>query len=314
MSQPRADIRPFETEQYLKDLATTAGLIKAPCNPEMCQRVVSTFESDFHRHVLQWKTTDRPGDGLFYRFLSTDREDLVAKSMAADLLTTTNKPLLELQREALETFPQAVRSGVDFEAVHGLSKVWTYTTPLPLPEVLRLKNLPEAVRANESELKEAGLDLVGFLASDFISETMNVYFAWHPEQRNRAWLQSMLERSRDTGPSKGTFQDMIESQDEISGIGMTFDWTSQVPLRWCVYCFAVPFGHREPGVRVPQLPERLRKLRDEAPSLNYHPGCHMAWSYGPAGPYIKLEKNYAKDVDHFLATERSLVFRAALQS
>lgn len=313
MTTPRPDKAPFEKEQYLRDLETTARLIEAPYDLDMCRRVVETFEGDFQRHVLQWKATDREGDGLYYRFLSTDREDLVERSGRAGLLTSENRPLLELQREALATFPEAVRSGVDFEAVHGLSKVWTYTTPKPLEEILKLQHLPEAVRTNQRELEAAGLNLVGFLASDFISETMNVYFAWHPEQRNREWLQGMLARSQDQGPAESTFADMLDSQDEISGIGMTFDWSSPKPLRWCVYCFAVPFHHENPGVRVPTLAPRLQKLRDESPCLNHQSSYHMAWSYGPTGPYMKLEKNYAKDVDHFLATERSLVFRPALR-
>ncbi|WP_439621622.1 hypothetical protein [Gemmata sp.] len=29
----------------------------------------------------------------------------------------------------------------------------------------------------------------------------------------------------------------------------------------------------------------------------------MAWSFGPAGFYTKLEKSYAKDADHFLTVE-----------
>lgn len=309
----KPDKAPFEAEQYLKDLATTARLIEADHDPAMCQKVVETFEQEFHRHVLQWKATDRPQDGLYYRFLSTDRDDLVERSLRAGLLNTTKTPLLELQRETLATFPEAVRSGVDFEAVHGLSKVWTYTTPKPLAEILKLKHLPDALRRSQNDLEQAGLNLVGFLASDFISETMNVYFAWHPEQRNRDWLQGMLSRSQERGPAESTFQDMLDSQDDISGIGMTFDWSSPHPLRWCVYCFAVPFHHQNPGVRIPTLSPRLQKLRDESPTLNHQSCYHMAWSYGPTGPYMKLEKNYAKDVDHFLATERSLVFRPALQ-
>ena len=82
---------------------------------------------------------------------------------------------------------------------------------------------------------------------------------------------------------------------------------------WCVYCFAVPFHHQNPGVRVPTLAPRLQRLKDESPCLNHQSSYHMAWSYGPTGPYMKMEKNYAKNVDHFLATERSLVFRPALR-
>ncbi len=310
----KADKAEFETGQYLRDLAFTADLLGAPRDADMCRQVVETFEPEFQKHVLQWKATDRPGDGLFYRFLSTDREDLVTRAQAAGLVKPAHPALLSLQREALTTFPEAVRSGVDFEAVHGLSKVWTYTTPKPLDEILQLQSLPPALREQRDALHQAGLSLVGFLASDFVNQSMNIYFAWHPEQRNREWLNRMWERTREAGPAESTFRDILESQDEISGIGMTFDWSSPTPLRWCVYCFAVPFGGGQPGVRVPTLPERLRRLRDEAPTLNHESCYHMAWSFGPTGPYMKLEKNYAKDVDHFLATERALVFRAETQA
>lgn len=309
MTESRPDRADFVFEVYLQHIAQTAELLGAPHDPELCRRVVIAFGPSFSNQVLQWKTTDRPGDGLYYRFLSTDTFDCVERAQQHGLIQSRLEPLLNLQREALEHFPQAVRSGADFEASRGLAKVWTFTSPIFLNQLLELQSVPESLRLNQPKLERMGLNTVGFLASDFLSESMNVYFPWHHHQRDRAWLEQMQECFPGCGPPADLVLEMIDSQDEISGLGMTFDWRRPEPLRWCIYCFAVPFGQSRPQVRLPRLSPRLQTLVDRAPTLNERPVYHLAWSFGPAGPYQKLEKNYAGDVDHFLATERRLRFR-----
>jgi hypothetical protein len=54
---------------------------------------------------------------------------------------------------------------------------------------------------------------------------------------------------------------------------------------------------------LPPLPQRLLRFRDHAPTLNRSPQYNVAWSFGRAGFYTKLEKSYAKDADYFLTVE-----------
>jgi hypothetical protein len=47
----------------------------------------------------------------------------------------------------------------------------------------------------------------------------------------------------------------------------------------------------------------LRAFRDQAPTLNRQAQYNLAWSFGPAGFYTKMEKSYSKDVNYFLVHE-----------
>jgi hypothetical protein len=73
--------------------------------------------------------------------------------------------------------------------------------------------------------------------------------------------------------------------------------------RWCLYGLNLPCGNPTPQFNLPPLPERLRQFQQVAPTLNESPQYNVAWSFGQAGFYTKLEKSYAKDADFFLTRE-----------
>ena len=52
-----------------------------------------------------------------------------------------------------------------------------------------------------------------------------------------------------------------------------------------------------------RLPARLEQFRRVAPTLNVSPQYNVAWSFGKAGAYVKLETSYARDATYFLTCE-----------
>jgi hypothetical protein len=289
------DRLPFDAERFLAHGALTAGLLEEPFDAPTSRRVLAAFAPELQGCVLQWKATSRQGDGLYYRFLGgIDGSDHLARARDAGLLAIDG-PALQIHREILEAFPNARRAGLDFHAARGLAKAWTYTSPVPTEAVLALDHVPAAARAAGEFMARHGLAYVGFVASDYLAGTFNLYCRWEDGDRHPAWLERLVA---DTGggelPAR-RIQDILETQAGLGGIALTFRWDRPGIQRWCVYSLEVP-------VLAPALHPRLAALRDHAPSLNEDPSYHMGWSYGPAGFYQKLEKNYAKDARHFLTT------------
>ena len=96
---------------------------------------------------------------------------------------------------------------------------------------------------------------------------------------------------------------MLASLAVSAGIGTTFYWDRPEMGRWCLYALNVPCDDPVASAALPPLPPRLaasatRRRRSTAP-----PQYNVAWSFGRAGFYTKLEKSYAKDADYFLTVE-----------
>jgi hypothetical protein len=96
---------------------------------------------------------------------------------------------------------------------------------------------------------------------------------------------------------------MLASLAVSVGVGATFRWDAPEMGRWCLYGLNVPYADPLLADRVPALPDRLQRFRQSAPTLNESPQYNVAWSFGQAGLYTKLEKSYAKDADYFLTSE-----------
>jgi hypothetical protein len=105
-------------------------------------------------------------------------------------------------------------------------------------------------------------------------------------------------------PSDALCREILESQAASGGVGTTFSWERPGLLRWCLYSLEVPYGDGTfSRVPLPELPERLARFRAAAPTLNEAPQYNVAWSFGRAGEYVKLEKSYARDATFFLTRE-----------
>jgi 4-hydroxyphenylpyruvate 3-dimethylallyltransferase len=173
-----------------------------------------------------------------------------------------------------------------------------------LEEVAALPSVPGSVREALPLFRRHGLRDVFFLAADFQKGTMNVYFGWDPGCRSEEWIRRLVRETGGEEPSRELCRDILESQAASGGVGTTFAWDRPGLLRWCLYSLEVPYGEGMLSpVPLPALPRRLARFRTAAPTLNDSPQYNLAWSFGAAGPYVKLEKSYARDATWFLTHE-----------
>ena len=96
----------FDLTRFQHDIEAGARCLGAPYCPTTTAAALERFEQSFQQGVVQWKTTDRPGDGLYYRTI-LDREPSGLEQTA-----NLSAPLLELHREVLAGFPGARRAGL----------------------------------------------------------------------------------------------------------------------------------------------------------------------------------------------------------
>jgi hypothetical protein len=304
------DRRPFEKEQFISDMRETAQALGAGFKEDTLHAALEAFGPEFHQCPVQLKATSRPGDGLYYRILDSERIDRTAHARAAGLIGFNNHPLLTLQGELLATCPGSFSAGVDFDAGFGLAKAWSFTAGTPIESLCqRVPSLPASVRAHVDLLRRFGMGMTTFVASDFQRRTTNVYFDWDMELRSEEWLQSFARATGTEVPSSSLCYDILATQLNTGCIAVTFSWDSQELNRWTTYAPDVPYEEPESGVHLPSLGPRLEVLR-HAPTLNARPQYNLSWAFAETGWYLKLERGYARDVSHFMRSKMGLdIFR-----
>ena len=300
----RTDPVPYSPDRFLADLRTAAAAVDAPFREELVRRTLDVFDAELRRCVVQTKATCRPKTGVYYRFFYKWERDLTVLAQDNGLLPRGHSPILDLQADVLTNCRGATRAGLDLETGYGLSKVWTFTGgPTPVSEMLKLETMPESVRRHRDFFERFGLRQVFFVASDVQQNSMNVYFGLEDDCRDEKWLRALVDATGG-GPTDPTaYRQMLASLAVSAGVGTTFYWDRPEMGRWALYALNVPCDDPKASAALPPLPPRLAAFRDRAPTLNRRPQYNVAWSFGKAGFYTKLEKSYAKDADYFLTVE-----------
>lgn len=300
----RIDAVAYDPERFLLDLKQAASAIEAPFDERAVRETLEVFDAEFRRCVVQLKATCKQGAGVYYRFFYKWERDLTALAQQHGLIPREHSPIVQLQQQVLDHFPGGTRAGLDFDTGFGLAKVWTFTGgPQPLSELLKLPAIPDAVHQHAEFFARHGLRHVFFVASDFQQQSMNVYFGLEPDCRSEAWIRGLAEETGGAPRDPQIYAQMLSSLAVSTGVGATFRWDSPKMGRWCLYGLNVPCETPVPEINLPALPPRLRKFQQQAPTLNASPQYNVAWSFGAAGFYTKLEKSYAKDADYFLTCE-----------
>ena len=299
----RHDPQPYDSARFLDDLRQVTLALDAPFDSRVVQHTLDVFDAEFRRCVVQLKATCKPDTGVYYRFFYKWDRDLTALAQQHKMLPSVSCPIVDLQNQVLANCPGATRAGLDFDTSFGLAKVWTFTGgPTPIEQLLALPAIPESVHAHLEFFHRHGLRHVFFVASDVQHNSMNVYFGLDDSCRNERWIRQLAEETGET-PTDETVSQILASLAVSTGVGTTFRWDSASMGRWCLYGLNIPYGRDAAATHVPALPPRLQVFRETAPTLNVEPQYNVAWSFGDAGLYTKLEKSYSKDADYFLTQE-----------
>jgi 4-hydroxyphenylpyruvate 3-dimethylallyltransferase len=300
----RIDPLSYDPLRFLEDLRRAARAIDAPFDEAKVRKTLDVFDAELRRCVVQMKATCQAGTGVYYRFFYKWERDLTALAQEHGLIPAGHSPLTDLQVQVLSSCRGATRAGLDLETGFGLAKVWTFTGgPAPIDQVMRLPAVPDSVRQHARFFERHRLRHVFFVASDFQQDSMNVYFGLDDDCRSEEWLRRLVDETGGGPEEPSVYAAMLASLAVSAGVGTTFRWDRPEMGRWCLYGLNVPADDPVASAALPPLPPRLVRFRDQAPTLNRSPQYNVAWSFGRAGFYTKLEKSYAKDADYFLTVE-----------
>ena len=300
----------FEPEQFIRDVEKSAALVDAPFSGSVTRDTVTAFQPQLSRHPLQIKTTSKPDRRLYYRFFIDDRDTIDLRQIAArSRLDPDTQEAVQLLEDTQSLAARGGRLvGCDFDAARGLAKVWMFVAGTPLAAVLGLPGVPASARGHAPLFARYGLDNVRFLATDFDTGTMNLYFR-RPAAGLARWLPALLA---ETGAAAGadTVAAIERTVPSECCVAMTFAWARPGLVRWSMYALDVG-ASGAPAGQPPLVPDVLARFRDQAPTLSRDAQINIAWSFGAGGLYMKLEKSYARDIRRVLRDQMNCVFSPA---
>jgi 4-hydroxyphenylpyruvate 3-dimethylallyltransferase len=257
----------------------------------MTRSVLDVYAEDFSTGAVLWRTTNRPGGALNYRFYARERADKLGAAVDGGLLDPAARliPLIVSWNDIFGGIPE---QSCDFDAARGLTKVWLYLGGTqPLDGILAADGVPESIRRHGPLFHSLDLTHCRHVAVDFEHETVNLYFrAPGPVTARQAERFAGL-----TGAAMPDEQMLADMGEYMSRGAYTFSVTlaaaTGVIQRIGFYALKLPPG------RFPAIGDRLARFFGEAPSYDPEEMNAIAWSVGKSqNTYIKAERSYCGDL------------------
>lgn len=276
----------FSPSRFLKDIETTAGILGAEHSEPMTHRVLDAYEESFHRGAVLWRTTDKPGGPLNYRFYERRPVDTMGIAVRAGFISA-HSPATRLI-STWSSLYEGSRELCDFDAARGLVKTWVYLEGMrPLEEILGPPGVPDAIRRHEGRFRELDLTVVRNVAVDHQHGTANLYFRTRQGVDRKA-TERLLTLAQSSAPDEKTFRDMVGF---TAPDGYTFSVTLHIATgeieRVGFYALRLPAG------RFPHIGDRLAAFFAGAPSFDEEEMNAVAWSFGSGeSRYVKAERSY----------------------
>jgi isopentenyl-diphosphate delta-isomerase len=279
----------FSRAQFLDDIRTTAHALDAPFSEHVTRRALDTFADNFSDGATVWKTTERPGDHLCYRFFARTRNDTIAAALRAGALARETD-CTRLMRYWTDAHPGASQS-CDFDALNGLAKTWLYLGGMrPATKVLGHAFVPDALRGRLGVFHAARFDYLRFVAVDHRHSSANLYFRTRGPI-TAARLGEILDLVGALPPAAALADENRGFVPEDFCVAVTVSLRTGKLERACFYALDIPAD------RPPALPERISRFFAKAPCYDAHAVNVVGWSFGPSGgTYIKAERGYVGDM------------------
>lgn len=282
-------------QRLADDLAVAARLTQVPFSEAKILGALRDFSDGFLRGSVQIRTTTHPVERreLCFRYLVLESgRNPLEIALASGALRATGHPIFGWL-DCVEARMHALGYGADFEASHGLVKLWTFLAGGFDPRAfLDLPLVPRGLKASISVLQELQLERVTIVGVDFARGSVNLYFDVHRARFDL--LARACARLGFAAPSDAAQEHAAQARC----LGVTCAWDQPQIERLCFY---VPdFARHE----VPAYHPHLRAYAEAAPALVEDPRFILGWSHGRGGTYFKLEDDYTGDVN--------AVFQAAM--
>ena len=281
----------FSSSRFLDDFKNLASAIDAPYSESAIQDVLKVFEGCFSEGTTIWRTTNRAGDILNYRFYLRRRLDTISIATQAGILEADN-PMACLITSWSSLYNGGTEQWADFSPITGLAKTWVNLKGRrPVDDVLNAPEVSTAVREHRSRFHSLDLTLVRFLAVDYHGSTLNLYFtAPGPLSKAQAAKYTGL-----AGCSPPTEQELGDMSNFLNPQGFAFAVTMEYKTgritRVAFYASILP------SKQLPTVNDRVLKFFDAAPSYDKQQTRNVAWSYGSGdNKYMKAESSYTGEL------------------
>lgn len=281
----------YSPARFLEDIRTTAAAIGAPFSESVNRTALDVYADGFATGAVLWRTTDRPGDALNYRFYARKRYDTVSAAVRAGLLPF-DSVLASLVTSWSALYQGTPEQSCDFDAGRGLVKTWVYLGGTrPLDDVLDADGVPDTIRRHAPLFHDLGLDHCRHVAVDYTKNTVNLYFRARGPLTDQQCVQ-FTKMVRSAPPAE---QLAAEMREYLSRNAYTFSVTVSVDTgaleRVGFYALKLPDG------RFPTVGERLSRFYSAAPSYDADTANAIAWSFGAGDrTYIKAERSCYGDL------------------
>ena len=285
----------FSSSKFLDDFKRTADAIGAPYSEPAILAVLKVFGECLNEGAVIWRTTNRPRDVLNYRFYLRRRVDTIRIATEAGILESDN-PMAQLVTAWSSLYNGATEQWCDFDPRTGLVKTWVNLKGRrPVDDVLNVPEVPSSVRAHASKFHGLGLKLVRFLAVDYHSSTMNLYFT-APGPISKLQAAQYTDLAGASPPTDQEFEDMSTFLNPQGyAFAVTMEYKTGKITRVAFYALILPPG------KLPNVNDRVLKFFSEAPSYDQQRTRNVAWSYGSGGSkYMKVESSYVGELGTLL--------------
>ncbi len=281
----------FSPSKFLDDFKRTADGLGASYSEPAILAVLKVFEACFNEAAVIWRTTNRPGDALNYRFYLRRRLDTINIATEAGLLEPDNS-MARLLTSWSSLYNGETEQWCDFDPKAGLAKTWVNLKGRrPVDDILNAPEVPVSVRAHGPMFHSLGLELVTFLAVDYHGSTMNLYFT-APGPVSEAQAAQYANLAGCSPPTDQEFEDMRKFLNPQGfAFAVTMEYKTGKITRVAFYALNLP-PHQLPTVN-----DRVLKFFSEAPSYDHQQTRNVAWSYGLGGSkYMKAESSYVGEL------------------
>ncbi|KAJ0114046.1 hypothetical protein J7T55_007880 [Diaporthe amygdali] len=282
----------FSEARFIGDVEKMCLAVGAPFSESTTRKVLETYPSSFLRGAINWRTTNRRGDALNYRFYERKNIDTITPAIEAGLLDPTH-PLLPLLKAWGDLYDGTVEQSCDFCAKKGLVKCWLYFGPLkPTDDILGAPGIPSTITRHKNTLHSLGLDLMRHIAVDYYGGTVNLYFtkkhALSPEGVRSFVALASPEQAAALAEDEIAHMTRYLSPD-ASELAVTVNVATGSIKRVAIYVFLA-----EQVQCIRGLGSRLTTFFANAPCYDDESGDILSWSFG-GERYVKGERNYCGD-------------------
>ena len=285
----------FSSEKFLDDFKRSSDAIGAPYSETAILNTLKVFKECFEDSVVIWRTTDRPGDPLNYRFYLRRPLDTIRIATEAGLLESED-PIARLLTSWSSLNNGETWQWWDFDPRTGFGKTWVNLKGRqPLDDILNAPEVPLSVRAQGPTFHSLGLKTCIFVAGDYYGGTINLYFA-APGPVSKTQAAQYASLAGCSPPTDEEFENMRNFLNPKSyTFAVTMEYKTGKITRVAFYAV------RLPPQKSPTLDDRIFKFFSETPSYDQEQTRFVAWSYGRGDDkYMKAEMSYVGEWDALL--------------